>query len=175
MIDLEHLNESYIIPSMYDDSAYGYLASKDYQFLYIKEYSNQNLKDSFISFSNISNDELRNDSLFILDNFQQDFIIIKYKGEKDPRKIYSDGQESLLEVLLFNSDSNLTTYVFEGVSFSFLDKKIYKYPTKKEDLKNGMIVEYCSNNNWVQRKISNIDLEYDKFYKLLVKYGRVRI
>ena len=38
-----------------------------------------------------------------------------------------------------------------------------------------MIVECLSNDNWIKKSINNVSLEYDKIYKLLIKYNKVRI
>ena len=38
-----------------------------------------------------------------------------------------------------------------------------------------LVVEIYNNNNWIERDIHNIDIEYDRMYKLLMKYEKVRI
>ena len=38
-----------------------------------------------------------------------------------------------------------------------------------------MFVEYFNNNKWNQKQITNIESEYDKTFKLLIKYDKLRI
>ena len=40
-----------------------------------------------------------------MDHFNQECLIIKYKGENSAKKIFQDGQERPLGILLYNTDS----------------------------------------------------------------------
>ena len=62
--------------------------SKDYQVLPIKEYYNGQYNDSVMVFSNYDNNELRKDLIFLLNQFHQDWGIIKYLGEKNSTKVW---------------------------------------------------------------------------------------
>ena len=44
-----------------------------------------------------------------------------------------------------------------------------------EELKNGMIIEYFNNNKWNELPVNNLDTQYDKMFKLLMKYDKLRI
>ena len=93
----------------------------------------------------------------------------------DPSKILSNGYEKPMSVALYNSDSNNKTYLYNGVSFSFIEEKRYYSPKQKSDLKNGMIVEYFNNSKWNTKQILNVDKEYEELYRLLIKYNKLRI
>jgi hypothetical protein len=75
---------------------------------------------------------------------------------------------------MYNTNNENKSYIFNGLSFSFTEVNRYWKPTKKEDFKVGMIVEYFNNNKWNEKTIVDINSEYDNFYKLLIKYDKVR-
>jgi hypothetical protein len=76
---------------------------------------------------------------------------------------------------MYSTDSEKKSYLYNGYSFSFTEQKRYFFPSRKEEIKVGMIVEFFNNNKWIEKKVSNPDVEYDKLYKLLMKYNKVRI
>ena len=106
--------------------------------------------------------------------FGVDSIIVKYKNENYLTKILQNGEELPLELKYYDNDLKKRTFVLEGVSFTLTDKKRYIYPKEKDDLKNGMIVEYFNNNIWTKREISDIENEYERMFKLLMKYEKLR-
>ena len=38
-----------------------------------------------------------------------------------------------------------------------------------------MLVEYLNEDRWIPKTINNVDLEYEKMYKLLMKYQKMRV
>ncbi len=38
-----------------------------------------------------------------------------------------------------------------------------------------MLIEYFNQNKWVEKRVENINEEYEKLYKLLIKYDKIRI
>jgi hypothetical protein len=38
-----------------------------------------------------------------------------------------------------------------------------------------MLVEYLNNNKWCEKLVENPNEEYEKLYKLLIKYDKVRV
>ena len=151
------------------------LYAKEYNILPIKNYYKGQYENSVISYGNDDNDTLRSDTLFLLSNFNENCAIIKYKGEVNAKKIFKDGSEIILDALINNVDDNNISYLNNGISFSFVESKRYWKPTNKDDFKVGMLVEYFSNNEWHEKKIENPDQEYEKLYKLLIKYDKVRV
>ena len=75
----------------------------------------------------------------------------------------------------FNTDSENVSYLYRGLSFSFVESKRYWVPKSKEDFKVGMIVEYFNNNQWNKKQILDLDQEFDKMYNLLIKYNKLRV
>lgn len=175
MVNLKDTNISYIISSDINSSLSSYLYSRDYYIFDIKEYFQGLFSNSIIALTGLSNDDLRRDAIHILDHFNQDSLILKYKEESTAKKIFSDGQEKPMGIVLYNTDSNYKSYIYEGVSFSFVDEQIYYFPSKKEDFKSGMIVEYFSNNKWNQKVVKNPESEYKDIYELMIRYKKVRI
>jgi hypothetical protein len=151
------------------------LYSKDYTIIPVTGYYEGKYEKSFIAVCASDNDNLRFDSIYLMDKYNQDSVIVKYKGENLATKILMDGSEKPMSVAIYDSDLKNKTYLYNGVSFSFVEKKRYFFPKKKEDLKSGMIVEYFNNNKWNQKQIFNIDTEYEKMFKLLIKYEKVRV
>jgi len=129
---------------------------------------------SMISLSEVSNTELKSDALHILDNYNQDYLIVKYRGSENPVKIYKDGTERLMEVSLYDT-SNRISYIINELSFSFVEKQTYDMPKSIDDFNIGMVVECLSGSKWIKRQVIDPKSEYDKIYKLLIKYDRVRI
>lgn len=176
MIDLNNPKLSFILLSSDRlDDMISILYAKNYQIIPIKGYYKGQYEDSAMAFSNIDNDELRKDLIFLLNHFHQECGIIKYFGETGVKKIFSDGSEKPLGVTLYNTDEENVSYLYNGISFSFLEESRYWKPNKVEDFKVGMIVEYLNNNKWYQRKVEDPKLEWENIWKLMIKYDRVRV
>ena len=176
MLDLENSKLSFIlISSDVLDDMMSILYAKNYQMLPIQGYYQGQYENSALAFSDIDNDELRKDLIFLLNHLKQDCGIIKYKGETGVKKVFSDGSEKPLGIVLYNTDSDNISYLHNGLSFSFVEQVRYWKPTKAEDFKTGMIIEYLNNNKWYQRKVENPKKEWDDMYKLLAKYDKLRV
>jgi len=118
---------------------------------------------------------LRRDTIFLLDHFHQESAIIKYQGETNAKNVFFDGSEYPLDLIAYNTDSTKKTYIHNGISFAFKESKRYWIPKTMDDLKVGMIVEYMNNNKWYERKVQNPSEEWEKLYKLLIKYDKLRV
>lgn len=184
MFNLQDSNISYLIITPSTDSfnekflcekLSNILYGKDYTVIQISGYQNQKYEKSFFAICPDDNDRLRNDALYLINEFNQDSIIIKYRDEIDAKKILSNGSELLLGLSIYESEPKNKIYIHNGISFSFTEQKRYIFPKSKEELKSGMIVEFFNNNKWIQKKITDIDSEYDKMYKLLIKYEKLRV
>jgi hypothetical protein len=176
-MNLDQLNVSYIILSSDKlEDMISVLYAKDYQIITIKSYYKGQYDDSVIAFGEVDNNNLRKDVLFLLNHFQEEFAIIKYLNEKSHKKIFKDGSEKLLNIVYYNTDLEKKLYLYNGLSFSFVESVRYWKPTKKDDFKVGMKVEFLNNNNkWCEKKIENPSEEYEKLYKLLIKYDKIRV
>lgn len=174
-MNLEQSNISYVIISSDKlNDMTSILYAKEYNIIPIKGYYKDRFEESIITYGP-DNDSIRKDTLFILNHFDHDSAIIKYVGESSARRIFKDGSERVLGIIMYNTDSENVSYIYEGVSFSFVEKSRYWSPNKKEDFKVGMIVEYMNNNRWLEKRVENPDSEYEKLYKLLIKHNRVRV
>jgi|AntRauTorcE11897_2_1112592.scaffolds.fasta_scaffold00138_17 hypothetical protein len=175
-MDLENKKSSFILITCDKiEDIISVLYAKEYKIIELKQYYRGHHKPSIIAYSNTGNDCLRDDAIFILDHFKEPSMVIKYLGEEVVKQIRFDGSESLLEVSMFNTDNDRTCYLLNGVSFSFVDIDRYWNPVNKDDLRDGMIVEYMNNSIWYEKKITNVNEDYDNFFKLLMKYDKVRV
>ena len=181
MFNLRDKNLSYIIVSIDTNNIQIYesissvLYSKDYTIIPINSHSEGKTNLSYIGISICSDDEIRSDSIYIMDKFQIDSVIVKYNNQSEVVRIYNDGSEKNLELTIYDSNLENRSYFYDGISFTFTEKKRFFFPKKKDDLKNGMIVEYFNNNKWTKKEILNINIEYDRMFKLLMKYEKLRI
>lgn len=187
MFNLSDPNIGYIIISSQNDltpnADIKYRSDKLANILYAKQYTlipvtgyyDQRYEKSYIAVNVEDNDRLRNDAIYLMDEFDQDSVIVKYLNETSAKKILSDGSELPLGIAIYDSDLKNKTYIYNGVSFSFIEQKRYYFPKEKKELKPGMIVEFFNNNKWNSKQIVNLDTEYDKMYKLLMKYEKLRI
>ena len=152
------------------------LYSKDYTVIPLQSYFKERYDRSFIAISTDRDpNQLRKDAIFLIENFDQESIIVKYFGDDQPTKINFDGSERPLLLAIYESAESNKVYLYNGISFSFNEQKRYFFPKKKEDLKAGMIVEYLNDNQWKAKQIFNLDSEYEKMYKLLIKYEKIRV
>ena len=186
MFNLNDKNLSYIIISpekksnisignrFLCDKLSNILYSKDYTLFPITAHHSGLFERSFLAISSDNNNTLRKDAIFLIDEFEQDSIIIKYKNENMTKSILKDGSERVMKISYYDSDFNNKSYIYNGISFSFTEEKQYHFLTDKKQLKSGMIVEFYNDDRWVERKIQNPDIEYEKMYKLLIKYNKLR-
>lgn len=188
MIDLSNPKVSFIIvnPEMSDISELqnnwncertcSVLYSKDFTLFPIKELYKNKYTRAFLGISpSQNNDEIRQDAIQILEFLDINDGVIKYLGDKNPTKIDKFGRETPLIFSVYESDENSRIFIHEGISFAFVEQKRYFIPKKKEHLKEGMMIEYFNNNMWNKKQILKLNEEFEKMYKLLMKYEKIRI
>lgn len=175
-MDLENKKSSFIlISSDKIEEISSILYAKNYNIIDLQEYYRGSYKPCILAYNNEGNDSLRDDALFILNHFKENSMTIKYLEDEVVKEIKFDGSENLLEVSMFNTDEDKISYVLNGISFSFINSNRYWKPNSKKDLKDGMTVEYMNNNIWHEKEIINLNEEYEDFFKLLIKYNRLRV
>ena len=166
-------NTSYMIISSDNiDDVISVLYSKEYSFLDIKEYYNK--KDHILAYNYLStNEELKNDALFILKNLKINHIYLKNKGEYTLNEVSFKANSNSYNIVL-NEELDDNLYICDGIFFSI--KKIKKYwsPKNLGDLSTGMIVEYQNKGIWEKMEIKNPIDDYNSFLKLFIKYNKVR-
>lgn len=176
MVGLEHQNATFILLSSKNlEDMISILYAKEYTVIPIKGYYKGQFEDSVMAYAMIDNDTLRKDCLFLLNQFNEECAIIKYKGESNAKKLFKDGSERPLGIVMYNTDSDNMSYLYNGTSFSFVESKKYWKPTKLEDFRVGMLVEYLNNNKWCEKLVEDPKEEYEKLYKLLIKYDKLRV
>lgn len=152
-----------------------FLYSRNYNIIPIKSVLKNEISYSYLSippYDDIS--DLKSDSKFIKEKFELDSIILKIQ-DSSPIIIKEDESETPLSLVYYDSQIDKRMYLHQGVFFTLTEKKKYFFPKKKEDLKNGMIIEYYNENKWFNKKVLDIDSEFEKMYKLLIKYEKIRV
>jgi len=152
-----------------------YLYSRDYFLYELKSYFNGSFEDCYLAFTEMDSQELRRDSLHLIEHFGSSEVYIKYRNDNLIRLIHTSGGESAYSILEYNTNPALKSYIYGGVSFSFQEAEEYYFPITKEDLKNGMLVECLTTRGWQEKKVENVESEYQKSYGLLMKYQKLRI
>lgn len=177
IVSPEKNDNSQVQNKILNDKLSNILYANEFTLLPIKGYYNEKFENSCLaSPNNIDNDDLRKIAIRIIDEFDQDSVIIKYYGETYAKRLSKDGSERPLGMVLYNTeDSSNKSYIFNGMSFSFVEQKRYYFPNSKTDFKIGMIVECFSGDKWIEMKVENVELEYNDIYKLMIKYEKVRI
>ena len=176
MIDFANKNIQYILVSSPKiDDVISVLWAKEYNVIPIDGYYKGQYEKSVLASCNLSNDELRKDLIFFLNHFGQECGIIKYEGETGAKKLFNDGSEKPLGIVLYNTDSENISYLYNGLSFSFVEQVRYWKPTKLDDIKIGMIVEYLNKDKWYQKRVENPNEEWENMFKLLSKYDKLRV
>ncbi len=173
-MDLENKDIGYILSSDIKGLS-SYLYSRGYRILELKEYYQGAFQNFLLAWSNNPNQEVKKESLDIIRNFNQEYIIFKEINQLNIKKTSKKDPEKYVDIIMYNTDSENKSYIYEGVSFSFIERPTYTFPKNKEDFKNGMIIECYSTNGWISKMINNVDSEYENIYKTLSKYNKVRI
>lgn len=128
----------------------------------------------FLAYKDGNTAEFKKECLQFINNYKQDFAIVKFSGKEHPVKLYKDGTDRLLHPTIFENAAH--SFIYNGTTFSFRESKKYHLIKSKDELSNDMIIEYLDNNKqWVERKVENVDSEYEDFYKLMIKYDKVRL
>lgn len=176
MLNLDNPNISFVILSSESiNDIVSLLYAKDYEIVPLQGFYKGQYEDSVMAFNKSDNDALRQDVIQLLNIFHQECAIVKYKDENGAKKLFRDGQEKPLGIVMYNTDADNVSYLYNGTSFSFVETVRYWKPTKKEDFRVGMLVEYFNNNKWYQKEVKNPNDDYEKFFKLLIKYDKVRV
>lgn len=173
MLDFENSNASFLICPNFSDDVMSYLYSKSYSIFPVQKIEGDKVTENYICINTSDNISLLSDSSKLINDLNVGSVIIKYFEDVNIYEVLRDDKR-LVEVKYY-SEGNETKYLHDKYIFSFVNKKIYSFPKDISDFKEGMIVECLSNNNWIKRSVNNVSLEYDKIYKLLIKYNKVRI
>ena len=131
---------------------------------------------SYLAYKDCTNDELRYDAIELMDTFKQNFVICKYIDETEAKKILFDGRESLLGIVKYEGNEDNHNFFVEGNTFSFEPRKRYWKPSQVDHFKEGMVIEMLDNNNqWVEKVVKDPEVEYERMYKLLIKYDKLKV
>lgn len=160
-----------LVNRLFDSRLFDKLIFKDFTVLLMG-----GSQPSYLAYKDCSNDELRYDAIELMDTFKQSFVICKYIGEVEAKKILFDGRESLLGIVKYEGNADNHNFFIEGNTFSFEPRKRYWIPSEVKHFTEGMIVEIKDNNNqWVEKKVKDPEVEYERMFKLLIKYNKLKV
>lgn len=183
-IDLSDRNKNYLIISSYKEGEDEFInqlnVNKLETALYLRDYTVIDVYNGsskcFLAHKDSDCNDIRYDAIELMYEFKQEFVIVKYKEEETAKKITYEGMEYPLGIVEYQGDSENHNFFIEGKAISFEPQKRYFYPKTPSDFKKGMIVEYKNNNHqWVEQVVMSPQIEYDRMYKLLIKYDKIRI
>jgi hypothetical protein len=81
VLDLENSNSSFILISSDNlEDVMSILWAKEYKVIKLKSYYKENYGDCIFTYSQIDNDQLRSDLIFLLNHLHINSAIIKYRG-----------------------------------------------------------------------------------------------
>lgn len=159
------------INSSLEDSIY----LLDYSIIKIGAEVNGYKSDALFCYNlNRTSDDIRKDLLYLLAKYNLPSGVVKYFEENLPKKVLKNGEEVQLNIVEWSADNNIINYFYNGIRFSFKEMKRYSMIKNLSDIKKGMTVEYLNNDIWVSRVVENVNEEWDRMYKLLVKYNKLR-
>lgn len=158
-------------------SIINYLYSKGFDIYYSDKYNEgvYSSKSYLCTDKSLNNNDLRKTSLDIIKEFGFDSVYVKYLNEENITIINYKGEEYPAKITYYPGE-NSNIYVLNDFTLSFCFERNDRYfnITDKSQIKKGMILEYKNNNTWVKRTVQDVDKEYDKLYKLLIKYDKLR-
>ena len=131
---------------------------------------------SFLAYKECNDNDLRYDAIEVMDKFKQEFSIIKYTNESEAKKLLYDGREDILGIVKYEGVEENHNFFVNGQAFSFEPRKRYWTPKGLKDIKEGMILEIKNNQGeWIEKKVKDPEVEYERIYKLMLKYNKIRV
>lgn len=154
-----------------------YLYAKGYSVDQLSVYVAPNeLYDAYICTSECldsDDDYVRKSALEFIEDEIITECIIHYKNYGVIR-LRTDGYEEPTLCSVYNLTTTYPIYIKDSISYSFPKSDRYINITDRSQLRVGMLVELFNNGEWVEKFVSNIDEEYEKIYKLFIKYNKIR-
>ncbi len=173
-MDLNNKDISYVIFSGNKWSQImSYLYSKEYTIHEMRTVQSDFIGKAILTYSSISNSELEKDTLFILEHFEEDHAYIKFKDTTEIQRI-SKYNINPVSVSMYESNDDQLKYIIGEYSFSFNKMDKYMLLEKKEQITEGMCLEYFNDNKWNKTIVNDVDKEWNSMYSLLSKYNKLR-
>jgi hypothetical protein len=174
IMDLNNKDISYVIFSGNKWSQImSYLYSKEYTIHEMRTVQSDFIGKAILTYSSISNSELEKDTLFILEHFEEDHAYIKFKDTTEIQRI-SKYNINPVSVSMYESNDDQLKYIIGEYSFSFNKMDKYMLLEKKEQITEGMCLEYFNDNKWNKTIVNDVDKEWNSMYSLLSKYNKLR-
>ena len=172
----QDLDVSYIIISDTNiDNISSYLYSRDYKLIEMTKFKDGTFTDCLVGITEKIKSDVMSDINHISNHFKLQFVIAKFFGDECPVRLNENGTIDDLDLIMYDTNLDLDSYIKDGVSFSFVKKKKYSYPKEKKDFKVDMIIECYSSNGWIEKIVKDVDSEFDSIYSILSKFDRVRV
>jgi hypothetical protein len=126
-----------------------------------------------------NNNDLRNKAMKIIrENSDKGIknIHIKYFDYSEIINLKNDGEEVPCIISTMNEDINNSAKIYFLNTKPFIIRETKRYvPIKeKSEIKTGMVLEVKNQDKWIKKVVKDVDMEYEKIYKLFIKHGKIR-
>lgn len=187
MIELTDQSVSYMLVSPARDTrdpsaamakashAQSLLYSRNYSLISLTGYSGGVYDRSYLAYGDVDNESLRRDAILFIRETAQDEVVIKYRGETGLTRLGQDGSEQPLSVHAYDGDETQRAYIHGGSCFTLRREKRYRMVESRSEIRPGMTLEYLNNDRWNEVVVSDPDAEYERMYRLLIKYNKLRV
>jgi len=187
MLELTEKSASYLIVSpardLRDQSVAALEASRAQSMLYGRNYTLISLTGysggvydrSFLAYGQQDNDSLRSDALAYMRESAQGDVVVKYSGSSELTLLSRDGSEHPLSVHPYDGSEGVRAFIHGSDCFTLRRERRYRMVESRAEIKRGMVLEYLNNGRWNEVRVADPDTEYDRMFRLLIKYGKLRV
>jgi hypothetical protein len=151
------------------------LYGRNYTLISLTGYSGGVYDRSFLAYGQDDNDSLRSDAIAYMRESTEPDVVVKYSGTTGLTLISRDGSEYPLSVHPYDGSEGVRAFIHGSDCFTLRRERRYRMVETREEIKRGMVMEYFNNNKWNEVRVSDPDTEYDRMYRLLIKYNKLRV
>lgn len=150
------------------------LYSRNYSLISLTGYSGGVYDRSFLAYGGPDNESLREDAIMYIREMEQRDVLVKYSGTATLTIIGSDGSERPVSIKQYEGGDE-RAYIHGTQCFSLKRERRYRNVESRSEISAGMALEYYNNGRWNEIRVSDPDAEYERMYRLLIKYGKLRV
>lgn len=151
------------------------LYSRNYSLISLTGYSGGVYDRSYLAYGAAGNESLRDDAMMYLREMSQAEVLVKYSGTSLLTLVGRDGSERPVSVQEYDGREGQRAYIHGSQCFTVRDEKRYRPVASRSEIAAGMTLEYYNNERWNEVRVADPDAEYERMYRLLIKYGKLRV
>jgi hypothetical protein len=150
------------------------LYSRDYSLISLTGYSGGVYDRSYLAYGASDNESLREDAMMYIREMAQREVLVKYSGSRTLTILSVDGSEYPVSIRQYDGGDD-RAFIHEGQCFSVRREKRYRTVESRSEIRRGMTLEYFNNDRWNEVVVSDPDTEFERMYRLLIKYSKLRV